>query len=104
MHLPIHLFSGLAIKCYTGSKFINPPSSSASSYSSEECAADLNICFTAQLTTKQTIPGFVLTQQLIQGSCINVDFIQCEKYCNVLKGASSFITSCTVSNIRTNLY
>ena len=99
MHLTIHLFSGLAIKCYTGSKFINPPSSSASSYSAEKCAPDLNVCFTAQLTTKQTIAGFVLTQQLIQGSCINVDFIQCESYCNVLKRTSSFITSCTVSNI-----
>ena len=104
MHLSICLFSGLAIKCYTGSKFINPPSSSTSSYSAEECAPDLNVCFTAQLTTKQTIVGFVLTQQFIQGSYINVDFIQCENYCNVLKGASSFITSCTVSNIRTNRY
>ena len=104
MYLSIYLFSGLAIKCYTGSKLINPPSSSPSSYSAEEYAPDLNVCFTAQLTAKQTIAGFVLTQQFIQGSCINVDFIQCENYCNGLKATSSSITSCTVSNIRTNRY
>ena len=104
MYLPIHLFSGLAIKCYTGSKVINPPSPSASSYEAEECASELNVCFTAQLTTKRSISGFVITLQTIHGTCINVDSIPCENYCNFLKNASSLISSCTVSDIRTNRF
>lgn len=104
MYLPIHLFSGLAIKCYTGSKVINPPSPSASSYEAEECAPELNVCFTAQLTTKRSISGFVITLQTIHGTCINVDSIPCENYCNFLKNTSTLISSCTVSDIRTNRF
>ena len=102
MHLFIHLFSGLAIKCYTGSKHINSP---LSSYAEKECAPGLNTCFTAQVTTKFSLFGNIVTLHTIEGICIiNTDITQCETYCNVLKETTPSITSCTVSNMKKNCF
>ena len=107
MYLLTHLFSGLAIKCYTGTKIVNLPSSSASPYTADKCASGLNACVTAEFTVKQTIDGFSITVQTISGSCIFASPMHpalCKSYCNALKTQFPNISSCTVSNIKINLF
>ena len=100
MYLFILLFSGLTIKCYTGTKIINFPFESNSSDVAEECAPEFNACFTAQLTMKRTTYGLPITVQAIQGTCIFLGPVLCTHYCDAIKGSSSLISGCTVSNIR----
>ena len=108
MYLLTHLFSGLAIKCYTGTKIVNLPSSSASPYAVEKCAPGFNACVTVEFTAKQTFDGLSITIQTISGSCIFASPMHpalCKSYCNALmKAQSPYISSCTVSNTKINLF
>ena len=107
MYLLTHLFSRLAIKCYTGTKIVNLPSSSASPYTAEKCAPGFNACVTAEFTAKQTFDGLSITVQTISGSCIFASPVNpalCKSYCNALKTQFPYISSCTVSNIKINLF
>ena len=107
IYLLIHLFSGLAIKCYTGTKIINSPFSPNLSYVAEECAPDVNACVTAEFTTKQTFGVFSITVQIISGGCYiahPAHPVLCASYCNTLKSAFSYISNCKVSNIRINYF
>ena len=107
MYLLTHLFSGLAIKCYTGTKIVNFSSSSASSYAVKQCAPAFNACLTAEFTTKQTFDRFSIIVQTISGSCIFASPMHptlCKSYCNALKTRFSYVSSCTVSNIKIILF
>ena len=91
------IYSGLTIKCYTGSRDVK---SNSSSYVAEQCTPGRNVCFTAQLTNFFMFVGYAVTVKKIQGIYINVG--QCKNYCNVLKSLDSYISSCAVSNIRSH--